>query len=135
LLPPLPGGRGLRQVAANVDRYLAAMPSEMLRDIHLMFALIEHGTTPLGLRLSRFTRLAPEEREAYLAGLAARGGRLAQAYRGLRDLCMLGYYQEEATWEALGYGGPWISRAPRPRSARYAALVAPSGALPRGTVR
>lgn len=131
LLPPLPQEQGFRSVAARVDQFLVGMPPESLRQVDQLLVLIEHGTTPLGLRLWRFTRLSPMEREAYLAGLASKGGLLAQAYRGIRDLCMIGYYQQETSWAALRYEGPWISGA-RPRGARYAALVAPEGALPRG---
>jgi D-cysteine desulfhydrase len=125
-------------LAARVDRYLLGMPPATLREVHGMFALIEHGTTPLGGRLRRFTNLPAAERVAFLDGLEARGGVLALASRSLRDLCMVGYYQQPSTWAEIGYAGPLVpltydprgpERAPHPA---YDALVAPPGATPRG---
>lgn len=136
LLPPAPPpgpGIGLlawRPVAEAVDRYVATLPSALRSDLHALFIVIENGT-PLAAHLSRFTHLTVSERQAFLATLHDRGGVLAQAYAGLRDLCMLGYYQLPATWGALGYPGPWVPAEPRPRRPNYAALVAPPGTLPK----
>jgi D-cysteine desulfhydrase len=124
----------LDAVAARVDAYLAGMPPKVKREVQGMLALIEHGTTPLGRRLHRFTRTAPAEREAFLAGLEAQGGLLSQAYRGLRDLVMLGTYQQPSLWPSIGYAGPWVPEE-RPRSAIYDALRAPEGALPKAVLR
>jgi D-cysteine desulfhydrase len=132
LLPDAPGEL-YDAVPARVDHYLATMPPKVKREVKGMLAMIEHGTTPLGGRVHRFTRSTPAEREAFLAGLEARGGLLSQAYRGLRDLVMLGTYQQPITWPALGYGGPWVP-AERARMASYDALRAPEGALPKGTI-
>src|SRR5262249_45861506 len=88
--------------------------------------------------VTRFTRLAPGEREAFLTSLEARGGLLSQAYRGLRDLCMCGLYQQPSTWAAIGYDGPRQPLGYDPRGPdrwqwpAYDALVAPRGAGPRG---
>ncbi len=104
-------------VAANVDRFLVPMPFAMKAEVHQLMALVEHGTTPLGLQLQRFTRLAPDAREAFLLALNARGWLLAQAFRGLRDLVMMGTYQDPRTWPALGYRGPWPAGLKGPESA------------------
>lgn len=118
-------------VAANVDRYLVPMPEKTQGEIHQLLALVEHGTTPLALMGARFTRLGKDAREAWLLSLSARGGLLAQAFRGLRDLVMLGTYQEAESWRGLGYGGPWPPlNAPELVGAPYEALRAPPGALP-----
>lgn len=141
LLPPRLDAATRADVAVRVDRYLVGMPPNVHRDVHSMLALIEHGTTPLGLRLHRFTALPVAEREAYLAGLAARGGLLAQAYDALRQLCMLGYYQRSVTWVAIGYEGPRVPLDYDPHGpARmvfpdYERLRAPDGALPAAVIR
>jgi D-cysteine desulfhydrase len=128
----------IEAIAGRVDRYLAGMPAGVQREAHAMLALIEHGTTPLARRVPRLTRLPAAAREAYLAGLEARGGLYSQAYRGLRDLCALGLYQQPSTWAAIGYEGPRVPLTYDPRGpdrwawAAYDALVAPRGALPRG---
>ena len=124
---------GPYEVAAGVDRFVATLPPDKRLEIHQLLALIEHGTGPLGLRLSRFTELPPEAREAYLLSLAARGGLLADAARGLRDLVLLGAYQREASWAGLGYAGPWVSRG-EPTLAGDD-LTAPKGARPRAAER
>jgi D-cysteine desulfhydrase len=141
LLPPGVDAATQADVAARVDRYLVGMPPKVLRDVHAMLALIEHGTTPLGLRLHRFTALSRDEREAYLTGLAAHGGLLAQAYDALRQLCMLGYYQRSSTWAAIGYEGPRVPLDYDPRGPGrmafpdYDKLRAPDGALPASVIR
>lgn len=126
---------------ARLDRYLTGMPPKVKREAKAMLALIEHGTTPLGHRLRRFTLLAPADRERYLAALEARGGVYSQAYRGLRDLVMLGFYQQPSAWPEIHYEGPKVSlsydpRGPdRARWPAYDAMSAPAGALPKGVMR
>jgi D-cysteine desulfhydrase len=140
LLDPEATPEEIGEVAARVDRYLATMPVEVQREVHGLIALVEHGT-PLGLDLHRFTRLDRAAREAYLAGLAGKGGLLAQVYGGLRDLVMLGYYQQPATFASIGYEGPrqpltYDPRGPeRWRWPAYDAMVAPAGAVPRAAGR
>ncbi|HLM73479.1 MAG TPA: pyridoxal-phosphate dependent enzyme [Polyangiaceae bacterium] len=138
LLPPAPmDAAPAGSLASRIDRYLTGMPAGTLREVHAMLGLIEHGTTPLGGGLSRLTSLSIEEREAFLSDLARRGGLLATAYAGLRDLCMLGYYQSPSTWAAMGYEGPRVPLAYDPAGPErmswpaYDALVAPKGALPK----
>lgn len=123
VLPPAPlDARLLDAVPANVDRFVRALPPAGKLEVHALFAAVEQ------LHLTRLTRLPPADRLAFLADLAALGSLPAIAARGIRDLALLGYYQDPATWPALGYGGPWVSgeRTGSP----YDALRAPDGALP-----
>lgn len=122
-------------VAANVDRYLATLPPSTVREVHALLWLVEHGTTPLGLRLARFTSLSPAAREAFLSGLFARGGLLAMSYRGLRDLCLMGHYQVSSTWEELGYPGPWGPAAVPHQLTPYDSFRAGAGQEPKGAAR
>jgi D-cysteine desulfhydrase len=132
LLPHTAGSPDPLRVAHNVDRYLLAVPESDQRLIHMLFLLIEHGT-PLGGHLRRFTRLGLEDRLAFLSSLRRGGSMLAQAYRCLRDLCLLGYYQEPSTWDRIGYGGPWITvhGGEADSASRYEAMRAPKGSLPK----
>ncbi len=126
---PLPAdGPGGQEVAQAVDRYLTGMPTPMLREIHALFELIEQGTVLDG-RLSRLTELPPRARRRFLHRLLALGAPLADAARGLRDLCVLGWYQDPRTWEALGYAGPWVPPGGTGTDA-YSGLVAPPGREP-----
>ena len=142
VIPDLPGplptdGPSPGELAANVDRYLVGMPAPMRAEVHGLMTLVEQGTL-LGGRLSRLTRLDPAKRRAFLEGLTRRGGLLAVASRGIRDLCYVGWYQDPRTWPALGYSGPLVRRrepGEPPRATPYDALVAPPGGLPEGLVR
>ncbi len=140
ILPPATDAGAFDAIAGRVDRYLVGMPPSVQREIHAMLAIVEHGT-PIGGRLARFTRLTPADRARLLDGLAARGGLLAQVYSGMRDLTYLAYYQQPATWIALGYEGPRVALDYDPRGPdrslhpAYEDLRAPRGALPRGIVR
>ncbi len=53
-----------------------------------------------------------------------------QGFQALKGLCMMGYYQQDQTWPALGYEGP-LAPPGRVHPA-YDALKAPPGTLPRG---
>jgi D-cysteine desulfhydrase len=132
----LPLGPSAWEVARNVDEYVLAMPSRLRRDVHALLVAIEH-LTPLGGRLPRFTRLDAAGRAVVLESFAAHDT-LRMLYRGMRDLVMLGWYQDQRTWEMLGYEGPMVGpcepgRWSTPaRVSRYASLMAPPGELPRG---
>ncbi len=128
LLPPAPAAPP-GEVARNVDAYLVTFPPDLVREVKGMLAVVEHGPA-LRLELHRFTALPLERRRAWLESLAAAGGLKAQIHRGLRDLCMLGYYQRPEAWPALSYGGPWVGGEARPDP--YARLAAPPGAAPAG---
>ena len=105
------------EVAANVDRYLQGMPSSLLLEVHGLMALLEQA----GLR--RLTRLDdPTDRLLRLKSLPL--GVLA--WRGIRDLCLLGYWQDPRTWKQCGFDGPRLPAVRRD----YAELVAPPGASP-----
>jgi D-cysteine desulfhydrase len=141
LLPPDTDPAQIAAIPARIDRYLVGMPPKVKREAKAMLALIEHGTTPLGGELHRFTRISPAAREKFLASLEAHGGLRSQAYRGLRDLVMLGYYQQPSTWPAIHYEGPRVPLTYDPRGPdrvswpAYDAMVAPAGALPKGILR
>jgi D-cysteine desulfhydrase len=115
------------EIAVNADRYLRGLPQSTLLELHGLFALMEHGTG-LSCRLSRLTHLPSSERLAHLRWLSSTGRMPALAVRSLRDLCLLGFWQDNRTWELLGYGGPWLKE---PQSApQYERLAAAHGQVP-----
>ncbi len=128
---PLPPGPSRIELADNVDRYLRGMSARLLVELHAMFVLLEQGTG-LGGRLQRFTRLEPVARRQWLGRLTDLGGLPAQASRGIRDLCMLAWYQDPRAWPNLGYGIAATERGSV--TSHYDVLVAPAGQLPRGSV-
>lgn len=114
VIVPTPDANALADMVARVDRFVATQPAEIRWQILGALELVEQMTLPFGGRLSRFTSLDIEGRRAVLSSLAARGGLVAEAGRAVRDLSVLGHYQREASWPALGYAGPWVGRSPRP---------------------
>ena len=130
---PSPGPTG-REVAQAVDSYLAGMPALMLLEVHGMFELLEQGTA-LDAHLGRLTKLDPAARLRFLRRLESLGGLLAQSARGIRDLCLLGWYQDERTWGPLRFKGPMVPAGGRGGPGRYDSLVAPVGHDPEGAVR
>ncbi len=130
LLPPAPDDGLFSEIPKRVDRYVQSMPPRGRLELHAALATIEHGTTPLTLRWSRVTACDSDEVRDYLETLARRGGLQRQLYRAARDLCMLGYYQQPATWPEMGYDGP-LAR-PTTLPAHYTGLRAPEGAAPPG---
>ncbi len=135
LISPRPTGQALLAIAQGVDGFLSYLPDGLVREIHVLITFIEQST-PLGLELRRLSNLTPAARESALSSLRDRGGLLLVAYRGIRDLCLLGHYQQPSTWPALSYAGPLFVRdQPREPWPAYEQLRAVPGALPRGLVQ
>jgi hypothetical protein len=58
--------------------------------------------------------MSPEERDEYLQQWAMSAVEVRRlAFRALKNLSMLGYYAQDATWKSLHYDGPWAPRARR----------------------
>ena len=124
--PPAPLEPGLSAwlpVAQAVDNYVAGLPRPLRVQIYAM--------------LSAFGELAPAwdglagleepQRLSFLRAWQHLPPPLADAWSGIRDLVMLGYYQLPQSWSALGYSGPMVPDQPRPRRPSYDRLVAPPG--------
>lgn len=64
-------------------------------------------------RFARFVNLSAEEQDEYLRCWATSRFDLGRVgFQALKNLSMLGYYSQDATWGGIHYRGPW---APRPR--------------------
>ncbi len=117
------------KVAENVDRYIFTLPKEMTTQINLLFEVIENLTF-IDLQYKRFSKLESSKKENYLRKLHQTGGDLRLVAKTLRDFCMLGYYQHESSWKAIGYSGPVLGDEQREMNCKYKELIAPSGVLP-----
>lgn len=132
ILPPGLDAETYMQVAKNVDTYVNTFTESAVSDIHLLFAVVEH-LTPISLQLSRFTNLNAQEKNDYLNKLDWIGWQLRQVYKGIRDLCLLGYYQQNSSWEKLKYGGPIVEQD-RVMLQKYLKMQAKAGSLPNSIV-
>ncbi len=88
--------------------FIGGMPEESRAVLGDLLAVFEFGGLVLGPVFgprARFTMLDVVAQDAYLASwegsvLAARRA----AFRGLKSVCMLGYWTQTSTWDAIGYG-------------------------------
>jgi hypothetical protein len=116
------------RIARRVDRELVFSDGRLTGDVRAALALIEHGPV-LDLRFRRFTRLPPEEQDAYLAACARSSWSLRRnAFAGLRFLCLFLYYSDDRTWRSIGYGGVMVDRKLPEASNAREALDTPVGA-------
>jgi hypothetical protein len=94
-----------------IDELLATLPPTSQSQARLMLRVVEHGTHLFDLKVKRFTRLGPADQDAYLEGwMTSTLGARRIIFRALKTLAALGYYAQDASWEAIGYDGPWIGR-------------------------
>lgn len=113
-LPPkgmgLPDYRDL-PILENVDHFFGNMPPYVRDQLGDGVVLLEYGAILIGLHLRPFTRLNDEKAQAYLIGWGT-GRRIQKAiYNAVTKIVVSAYWQEEATWEPVGYKGPLYKRS------------------------
>jgi hypothetical protein len=97
----------------TIDTALRVLPPDVPAQLSWALWLFEWGPPLFVGQPARFTRLPPDWQDAYLAGWAeSRFHTRRIAFQAVKNLTMLGYYAQDATWPGIHYGGPW---APRPR--------------------
>jgi hypothetical protein len=97
----------------TIDQALLQLDPAVQYQVGWLLTLFQWGPPLFQLKLHTFTGLTPAERDSYLEGWAtSRSATRRLAFRALKNLSMLGYYSQDATWRAIHYDGPW---APRPR--------------------
>ena len=98
-------------VARNVDTLVAALDADLRAQLRSALRVFEHGTYLFDLRRKRFTGLASEQQQQYLAGwMNSTLGIRRTVFRVLKALVAAGFYQDPRTWPAVGYDGPWLGR-------------------------
>ncbi len=98
---------------ATIDTALLQLDPAVQSQVGWLLTLFQWGPPLFQLKLKTFTGLTPDERDSYLQGWAtSRSETRRLAFRALKNLSMLGYYSQDATWKGIHYDGPW---APRPR--------------------
>jgi gluconate 2-dehydrogenase subunit 3-like protein len=101
------------QAIATIDRAVQQLDPHVQGQLRWLMRIIEWGPPILALQLTTFTGMTPAQQDAYLHGWAASDNETRRlAFRALKNLAMLGYYSQDATWKGIHYDGPW---APRPR--------------------
>ena len=98
------------EVGVFVDDYLAGLPRDDRRDLLRFLAYVEH-VAPLGAgQLARFTALDPDAQDVVLLHLESSNVELIRAgFQALKALALMGLYQKDEAWKAIGYGGPAVN--------------------------
>ncbi len=97
----------------TIDVALRQLPPDVPEQLSWGLWLVEMGPLPLIGQPARFTSLATEWQDIYLSDWAGSRFHVRRiVFQALKNLAMLGYYAQDATWAGIHYGGPW---APRPR--------------------
>jgi len=110
--PEMPAVRETRAIE-TIDQTLLQLDPTVQSQLSWLITLFEWGPPVLQFKPHRFTKLPPEEQDDYIRDWATSGVETRRiAFQALKNLSVLGYYSQDATWKGIHYDGPW---APRPR--------------------
>jgi hypothetical protein len=77
----------------------------------VLLRAVEWGPYLFELRFGRFTTLDDLAKDASLLGwMTSSIGLRRLGFQALKNLSMLGWYSQEASWPAIGYAGPLLAR-------------------------
>ena len=103
----MPAVRDTRAIE-TIDQGLLQLDASLQSQVQWLLAIFQWGPPLFQLKLKTFTGMTPDERDAYLRSWAtSRHQTRRLAFRALKNLSMLGYYSQDATWKAIHYDGPW----------------------------
>lgn len=101
------------QAIVTIDQALLQLDPAVQSQVGWLLTMFQWGPPLFQLKLRTFTALTPEAQDSYLQDWAtSRSSTRRLAFRALKNLSMLGYYSQDATWKGIHYDGPWL---PRPR--------------------
>jgi hypothetical protein len=100
---------------STIDTALLQLPPDVPQQLSYALVLFEYGPPLFIGKLATFSGLSPAWQDLYLGGWAdSRFQTRRLAFQAFKNLTMLGYYAQDATWPGIHYQGPW---APKPRRA------------------
>ncbi len=113
-MPRFSATDGLR----TIDVALRQLPSDVPTQLSWGLWMFEYGPPLFIGKPARFTGLDAAWQDVYLADWAdSRLQTRRMAFQALKNLSMLGYYAQDATWAGIHYSGPWVA-APAAGGAR-----------------
>lgn len=121
-----PRGHGFDQridedVLAEMQRFFLYLPTPMRLAFPVGLRLLEYGPPVFARRLTRFSRMPPDDARAYLEDFLHAGGPRTALVMGLRALVLLAFYQHPQVLRDMGVD--WAGRA-TVLTARRAELLA-----------
>jgi len=103
----------------TIDRALQQLDGSVQSQLRWLLVVFQWGPPVLQLQFTTFMGMSTPERDEYIRSWATSPYEIRRlAFRALKNLSMLGYYSQDATWKGIHYDGPW---APRPRRVSGAA--------------
>lgn len=110
--PSMPRFRDTTGLEA-VDASLRQLDADTAGQFRGALVLFQYAPALAGAGFSTFTNLPEAQQDTYLRQWElSRFETPRLAFRAFKNLAMLGYYADDATWKGINYGGPW---APKPR--------------------
>ena len=108
----MPAVRETRAVE-TIDQALQQLDASVQSQLRWLLVVFQWGPPVLQLQFTTFMGMSAPERDEYIRSWATSPYEIRRlAFRALKNLSMLGYYSQDATWKGIHYDGPW---APRPR--------------------
>jgi hypothetical protein len=110
--PDAPPVRSTRAIA-TLDALCASLDPAATAPLPALLRLVEWGPLLFDHRFARFTTQGAAGQDASLAGWMRSGLTLRRmGFYALRNLSLLGYWSQDATWPLIGYAGPLLKRPP-----------------------
>lgn len=104
-----PGARDLH-LAERLDATLAVEDPDVVSGLRGALWFVELGAPLLSGQLGVFSRQDAGARAAALGALPHRFGLARDVFGALKQLCCFHFYCIDASWEHVGYDGPWVGR-------------------------
>jgi hypothetical protein len=109
-LPDAPLVRDTAAVA-TIDRLCRGLDPELTGPLPTLLRAVEWGPYVFDWSFARFTELDAAGKDASLRGwMTSRLGLRRLGFQALKNLSLLGWYAQEASWTAIGYQGPLLAR-------------------------
>jgi hypothetical protein len=111
--PSMPAVRDTRAIE-TIDRAVQQLDPSVQSQLGWLLIVFQWAPPVLQLKLKTFTALTPAEQDAYISDWATSASLTRKlVFTALKNLSVLGYYAQDATWKGIHYSGPWIPRPPR----------------------
>jgi hypothetical protein len=96
----------------TIDALCLGLDPNATAPLPALIRLVEWGPLVFERRPARFTSLDAAGQDAHLAGWMTSGLALRRmGFHALRNLALLGYWSQDATWPLAGYAGPLLRKA------------------------
>jgi len=112
--PEMPAVRDTHAIQ-TIDRALLQLDASLQTQLRWLLKVFEWGPPFFQFNFTTFTHMSDAERDRYLLEWDTSQVEMRRlAFRALKNLSVLGYYSQDATWKGIHYDGPWV---PRPKIA------------------